>query len=221
MSREGKRCEYCERTFERPSDLSHAQWASRRFCSNSCSTKARPRRRAKYPELADVVWLRAKYVAAGMTIAAIAAELGASTHTVRCALNRNGIELRPQPNHGHARGAIRSLTYKSWTAMLQRCLNPRNASYFKYGERGITVCDRWRSFENFLADMGERSEGLTLDRIDGEGNYEPGNCRWATWVEQNRNRRFGKKKQRDREPSTVWGADLVPEPPTDSEKEAA
>jgi hypothetical protein len=73
--------------------------------------------------------------------------------------------------------------------MLDRCTNPNHVYFRLYGGRGITVCDRWRSFENFLADMGLRPEGRSLDRVDPDGIYEPTNCRWATAVEQRRNRR--------------------------------
>jgi hypothetical protein len=87
-------------------------------------------------------------------------------------------------------GAGSSPTYNSWRAMRERCLRPDSQSYPNYGGRGITICDRWRnSFVNFLADMGERPNGHTLDRIDVNGNYEPGNCRWATNKRQARNTR--------------------------------
>lgn len=91
--------------------------------------------------------------------------------------------------HGH-RKPHPSLTYVSWQGMRQRCSNPSVDSYQYYGGRGIRVCDHWLVFENFLADMGERpSKEFSIDRVDPNGNYEPGNCRWATIVEQRQNRR--------------------------------
>lgn len=102
--------------------------------------------------------------------------------------------------HGHGRrDKKRSPTYRSWDKMIQRCTNPNDAHYSYYGGRGITVCERWRKFENFLADMGERpigpGRGFTLDRYPNKnGNYEPDNCRWATWTEQMNNTRRNQRK---------------------------
>ena len=90
--------------------------------------------------------------------------------------------------HGHAKRGMVSSTHRIWWAMLERCNNPKDPAYPKYGGRGITVCVRWLRFEQFLQDMGERPEGLSLDRRDNDGGYSPGNCRWATRIEQNRNR---------------------------------
>lgn len=78
--------------------------------------------------------------------------------------------------------------YNSWYAMKVRCLDFMNLAFKRYGGRGITICDRWvESFDNFIDDMGRRPEGTTLDRIDGNGNYEPSNCRWATYKQQTLN----------------------------------
>lgn len=94
--------------------------------------------------------------------------------------------------HGRTRGSTKFScpTYRSWHSMKQRCLDPNHENYPRYGGMGVKVSDRWRhSFENFVADLGERPLGHTLDRVDPDGNYEPGNVRWADAVTQNNNQR--------------------------------
>ena len=86
-------------------------------------------------------------------------------------------------------GMHKTPTYSSWKSMLARCLYPSHENYQYYGEKGIVVCQRWRNFANFYADMGDRpSIDHSIDRIETSGNYEPGNCKWSTKIEQQNNR---------------------------------
>jgi hypothetical protein len=115
----------------------------------------------------------------------------------RCSCGAFTIRLRDNLKRGGSCGCTRNrglshlLAYKSWDAMIARCHNARHPAYTHYGAKGITTCERWLVFQNFLEDMGDRpSKQHSLDRYPNKGgNYEPGNCRWATWTEQNRNRR--------------------------------
>jgi hypothetical protein len=115
------------------------------------------------------------------------ANLGRSTTSCGCFHREKTARLNYR--HGHNFRAKTTSIYSRWAALVQRCTNPRDRAWPWYGARGITVCERWLIFENFLADVGEPPTGLTLDRIDNDRGYEPGNCRWVTMKEQAANRR--------------------------------
>lgn len=113
-------------------------------------------------------------------------------HTLISGNNRScGCLLQETRDKKHK--LLRNRCYRSWNAMKDRCLNTKSPQYQRYGGRGITICDRWaNSFDAFLEDMGDRPEGASIDRIDNDKGYEPGNCRWSDSKSQGRNRRVNR-----------------------------
>lgn len=108
-----------------------------------------------------------------------------SGNTKSCGCYSNECRIERASTHKLSKVPI----YKIWHAMMQRCYYEKNGSYRDYGARGITVCKEWHIFENFYRDMGDRPEGMSIDRIDYNGNYEPSNCRWADSETQSANKR--------------------------------
>lgn len=114
-----------------------------------------------------------------------------ATRSCGCLMRENLVALAvKQTKHGHASYLKASPTYVAWVHLVRRCTKKTDAAWKHYGGRGIRVCERWLMFENFLADMGEKPAGLTLDRFpNNNGDYEPTNCRWATAEQQQNNKR--------------------------------
>lgn len=114
--------------------------------------------------------------------------------------------------HGHCCNGKVSHTYMAWSAMLQRCVTPTHKRYKDYGGRGIKVCARWQLFDNFLADMGTKPKGMSIERRNNDADYGPANCYWATRTEQNRNKRTIKLTMEDARAiraSTLNGVELA------------
>ena len=133
-------------------------------------------------------------------------------HTTSCGCARRELMRAKQLTHGQSKTRV----YGIWAGMWTRCTNEKHGDFHRYGGRGITVCDRWQSFERFYQDMGDPPAKAWIDRIDNEGPYEPGNCRWATAKQQQRNKRnnhlvtFNDKTQT----VTEWGEERGMKPLT-------
>jgi hypothetical protein len=139
----------------------------------------------------------------GQSCIATSREIRARKRSCGCLRRDAGREVGLRQVHGHTVGGQESPTHVTWRSMIERCSHPGAVNFARYGGAGITVCEEWKDFSRFLADVGERPAGTTLDRIDGSLGYALGNVRWATPLEQARNRRPCRSRALAIEESTV------------------
>lgn len=146
--------------------------------------------RQKSPELKHAASRWLCKCECGNTLTVRADSLRRGQQSCGCYRSEETIEkVREVGRQNKTHGKTLTSTYHSWMTMKARCSNPNSNRHSNYGGRGIKVCERWAKFENFLEDMGERPDGMSLDRINSDGDYEPGNCKWSTQKEQQNNRR--------------------------------